>query len=153
RLPVRSLFPCHPHASNIAINEYSSSSKSTVASQISSEKSFSACASRIEVWILILRSRLNNEMISLTERAAARARHGRMGMQDYAGRNAPVTTHFDLDPDQQMILDNADRFARSELYPLAVRMDNEEWWPEDAFPKMGDSGLFGLTIPEAYGGA
>jgi isovaleryl-CoA dehydrogenase len=32
-------------------------------------------------------------------------------------------------------------------------MDNEEWWPEDAFPKIGDNGLFGITIPEEYGGA
>lgn len=59
---------------------------------------------------------------------------------------------FDLDAEQAMILDNADRFARSELYPLSERMDNEEWWPEAAFPKIGEAGLFGITIPEAYGG-
>lgn len=62
-------------------------------------------------------------------------------------------SRFDLDADQQMILDNADRFARNELYPLSERMDNEEWWPEDAFPKIGENGLFGITIPEQYGGA
>ena len=32
-------------------------------------------------------------------------------------------------------------------------MDDEEWWPPDAFPKMGDNGFFGATIPEEYGGA
>lgn len=70
---------------------------------------------------------------------------------DIAGSNEKNAV-FDLDTEQQMILDNADRFARNELYPLAQRMDNEEWWPDDAFPVIGDNGLFGITIPEAYGG-
>ncbi|MDN2580939.1 acyl-CoA dehydrogenase family protein [Aquibium sp. ELW1220] len=70
---------------------------------------------------------------------------------DIAGSNEKNAA-FDLDPEHAMILDNADRFARSELYPLAARMDNEEWWPDEAFPKIGDAGLFGITIPEAYGG-
>ncbi|MGR8920679.1 MAG: acyl-CoA dehydrogenase family protein [Gammaproteobacteria bacterium] len=65
-----------------------------------------------------------------------------------AGGDSP----FALDTDQQMMLDEADRFARNELYPLAERMDNEEWWPEDAFPAIGEAGYFGLTVPEEYGG-
>lgn len=32
-------------------------------------------------------------------------------------------------------------------------MDHEEWWPQDAFPRIGDNGFFGATIPEDYGGA
>jgi isovaleryl-CoA dehydrogenase len=60
---------------------------------------------------------------------------------------------FDLDDEQRTILDQADRFARNELYALSERMDSEEWWPADAFPKIGDNGLFGVTIPEEYGGA
>lgn len=60
---------------------------------------------------------------------------------------------FALDADQQMILDNADRFARNELFPLCERMDNEEWWPRDAFARIGENGLFGITVPEEFGGA
>lgn len=60
---------------------------------------------------------------------------------------------WDLTGDQRLILDEADRFARKELYPLAARMDAEEWWPEDAFEKVGAQGLFGVTVPPAYGGA
>jgi isovaleryl-CoA dehydrogenase len=60
---------------------------------------------------------------------------------------------YDLDPDQRMILDQADRFARKELYGLSARMDAEEWWPEEAFPKIGEQGLFGATVPQEYGGA
>ncbi|MEX3009605.1 acyl-CoA dehydrogenase family protein [Hoeflea sp. TYP-13] len=59
---------------------------------------------------------------------------------------------FDLNAEQREILDQADRFARNELYPLAEKMDAEEWWPDDAFPKMGDAGFFGITVPEEYGG-
>lgn len=67
-----------------------------------------------------------------------------------AGETAAM---FALNADQQMILDNADRFARNELYPLCERMDNEEWWPPDAFAKIGRNGLFGITIAEELGGA
>jgi isovaleryl-CoA dehydrogenase len=66
--------------------------------------------------------------------------------------NEPSLSAFDLSDEQQMILDQADKFARNELYPLAERMDAEEWWPEEAFPKIAEAGLFGITIPEEYGG-
>ncbi|MBS1178030.1 MAG: isovaleryl-CoA dehydrogenase [Proteobacteria bacterium] len=58
-----------------------------------------------------------------------------------------------LSDDEQQILDQADRFARQELYPLSARMDADEWWPAEAFPKIGATGYFGIPIPEAYGGA
>ena len=64
-----------------------------------------------------------------------------------------ATAQFELTEDQNAILDQADRFARKEFYGLSERMDQEEWWPEDAFPKIGDAGYFGITIPERYGGA
>ena len=60
---------------------------------------------------------------------------------------------FALDEQQQTILDQADRFAHKELYPLSERMDREEWWPDEAFRLIGDNGFFGATIPEEYGGA
>jgi len=66
-------------------------------------------------------------------------------------RNAQPS--FDLAPEQQEILDAADRFARNELFPLSERMDNEEWWPEDIFLKIGEAGLFGITVSPDYGGS
>lgn len=60
---------------------------------------------------------------------------------------------FSLDEEQGAILDQADRFARAELHPLSQRMDDEEWWPADAFRQIGASGFLGATIPEQYGGA
>ena len=71
--------------------------------------------------------------------------------------NAPVGSAMQrfagLSNDEQAILDEADRFARQELYPLSQRMDNEEWWPEQAFALIGKTGYFGITVPESYGGA
>lgn len=58
-----------------------------------------------------------------------------------------------LSNDELEILGNADRFAQAELYPLAQRMDDEEWWPGEIFPKIGETGYFGVTAPEAYGGS
>ena len=57
-----------------------------------------------------------------------------------------------LSDDEQQILEQADHFARNELYPLSKRMDDEEWWPAEAFPKIGATGYFGIPVPERYGG-
>ena len=61
--------------------------------------------------------------------------------------------NFGLSSDQQIMLDEADKYSRNELYPLASRMDDEEWWPEDIFGRIGEQGYFGLSVPEEFGGA
>jgi isovaleryl-CoA dehydrogenase len=58
-----------------------------------------------------------------------------------------------LSTDEMEILVQADRFAQAEMYPLAPRMDNEEWWPDQIFPKIGETGFFGITAPESLGGS
>ena len=60
--------------------------------------------------------------------------------------------NFDLNAEDRLILDEADRFAREQLAPLASRMDDEEWWPDELFEMLGDHGQLGLTIPTEYGG-
>ena len=45
----------------------------------------------------------------------------------------PLNNQFSLTEDQQSLLEHTDRFAREQMYPLAQKMDNEEWWPEDIF--------------------
>ena len=59
---------------------------------------------------------------------------------------------FDLTEEQRELLNAADRFGKKELFPLAQRMDDEEWWPAEAFPKIGAAGLLGITIPQELGG-
>jgi isovaleryl-CoA dehydrogenase len=58
-----------------------------------------------------------------------------------------------LSDDEVFMLGEADRFARAELYPLSQRMDDDEWWPPEAFATIGANGYFGITAPEALGGA
>ena len=60
---------------------------------------------------------------------------------------------FDLSAEQRETLDAADEYARNELYPLAPRMDVEEWWPAESFARLGADGYLGITVPEEYGGA
>ena len=69
-----------------------------------------------------------------------------------AGRSF-TQTFAGLSDTEQEILDAADRFAHKEFYPLAQRMDDEEWWPAEIFPTIGATGYFGVTAPEQYGGA
>ena len=58
-----------------------------------------------------------------------------------------------LTNDEQQVFDEANRFAQAEFYPLAQRMDDEEWWPSEIFPKLGENGYLGVTAPERFGGA
>jgi isovaleryl-CoA dehydrogenase len=60
---------------------------------------------------------------------------------------------FDLSEPQRMMLDQADRFGREALFPLAERMDRDEWWPDHVMPEFGRMGFLGITVPEAFGGA
>ena len=63
-----------------------------------------------------------------------------------------VDSPGELTAEERQILDETDRFARGELYPLAPRMDRDEWWPDDLFPRLGGAGYLGITVPEEYGG-
>ena len=60
---------------------------------------------------------------------------------------------FNLNEEQKAILEAADQFGKKELFPLAEKMDNEEWWPTGIFKKMASAGLLGLTVDPKYGGA
>jgi isovaleryl-CoA dehydrogenase len=60
---------------------------------------------------------------------------------------------FDLDDEQRGVRDAADRYARERLAPLAVRMDDEEWWPDAEFRALGKAGYLGITVPGELGGA
>ncbi len=73
-------------------------------------------------------------------------------MKNLRPADAGVAGLDELSGDEQQMLAETDRFARGELYPLAPRMDEEEWWPEHLFPQLGRAGYLGITVPEEYGG-
>src|SRR6185312_1222167 len=60
---------------------------------------------------------------------------------------------FDLSAEQKAIASLCREFARDEVAPRAEKMDRDEAFPYDLVSKMADLGLFGLPIPEKYGGA
>ena len=64
-----------------------------------------------------------------------------------------MSNQFTLNTDQKAILETANQFGKKELYPLSEKMDNDEWWPEGIFKKMGNLGLVGLTVDPKYGGS
>jgi len=57
-----------------------------------------------------------------------------------------------LSEDQILIRDTVARFTQKEVAPIAEKMDREDYWPEDMFPKLGELGVLGITVPEKYGG-
>ncbi|HJM58492.1 MAG TPA: acyl-CoA dehydrogenase family protein [Planctomycetota bacterium] len=59
---------------------------------------------------------------------------------------------FELQEDHRIIRDMARDFAANELAPRATRHDREERIDPDLFGMMGELGLFGLSVPEQYGG-
>ncbi len=60
---------------------------------------------------------------------------------------------FELSEDLRMVRDMARDFARAELDPRATRHDRQGSIDPEVFTQLGELGLWGLTIPEEYGGA
>jgi len=76
-----------------------------------------------------------------------------MAMPQNDGRNAFAANAFRLTPEQQEILDQADRFAEKEFWPLQQKMDDEEWWPPQTMPALARMGFLGVTVSPEHGGA
>lgn len=60
---------------------------------------------------------------------------------------------FALTEDQQIFQRMVRDFATNELEPVAAQIDEEERFPSENLNKMAELGLFGVTIPEEYGGS
>jgi alkylation response protein AidB-like acyl-CoA dehydrogenase len=60
---------------------------------------------------------------------------------------------FYLTDDQRMIRDLARKVARERIAPHAAHYDETESYPEESMKAIVESGLFGVWVPEAYGGS
>ena len=60
---------------------------------------------------------------------------------------------FELTQEEQMLKDTVAKFVDQKVIPLAPEIDEQERFPEENFKAMADMGLFGISIPEVYGGS
>ena len=58
-----------------------------------------------------------------------------------------------LTAEYQQVADMTRRFANDIIRPEAERLDREELFATDIYAAMAENGLFGITVPEALGGA
>ena len=60
---------------------------------------------------------------------------------------------FQLGEDIDALRDAVRDFCDAEIAPRAAQIDRSDQFPMDLWRKMGDLGVLGITVPEAYGGA
>jgi butyryl-CoA dehydrogenase len=60
---------------------------------------------------------------------------------------------LELTPEQQMVQTMAREFAESEIKPIAEEIDRESRFPHETVKRMGELGLLGITVPDAWGGS
>ncbi len=58
----------------------------------------------------------------------------------------------DLDDVRREIIETVRRFVGRDVVPVAAELEREDRFPTDIVAQMRELGLFGVTIPEAYGG-
>ena len=59
---------------------------------------------------------------------------------------------FNLSQDQQFFRETIRSFVDKEIRPVASELEKSGTYPDEIVKKMKDMGLFGILIPEEYGG-
>jgi alkylation response protein AidB-like acyl-CoA dehydrogenase len=62
------------------------------------------------------------------------------------------TTYREMTDEQKAIVEMVRNFVDNEIIPKAEEYDHEDKFPEPIVEQMKELGLFGVTIPEEYGG-
>lgn len=61
--------------------------------------------------------------------------------------------NFEYSENQQMIAQTVRDFAEKHIRPYVMEWDETQHFPMETMHKLGEQGLLGIVIPEAYGGA
>ena len=61
--------------------------------------------------------------------------------------------NFSLNEEQKLFKKTIREFCEKEIRPIAKKIDQEEYFPEKLYKKMGKMGLMGMTVPQEFGGA
>ena len=60
--------------------------------------------------------------------------------------------NFELGETVDLLRDAVQEFAEKEIAPNAAEIDHSNEFPNELWPKLGEMGLLGITVPETYGG-
>lgn len=63
-----------------------------------------------------------------------------------------ATMKFGLSEDVTALQELAHKFSQDRIAPIAAEIDQTDEFPRHLWPEMGELGLLGITVPEAYGG-